>query len=217
MTIAAVTWDAVGTLVVPHPSVGAIYAEVAERHGISADGPELNGRFPEAFRAVRDRWPVPYGRDEADALRFWAQVIEGTFAESLPFELVCDLFDAFARAPRWRVLPGVVEALALVAARGLPQAVVSNYDGRLPRLITELRLGPFVTVVTSASVGQAKPDPAALFEACRHLAVPPQAVLHIGDHVREDGEMCRASGARFLQVTTAGLSAQDLLLALEGA
>jgi len=217
MTIAAVTWDAVGTLVVPHPSVGAIYAELAQRHGISADAGELAARFPEAFRAVRDAWPVPYGRDEKDALRFWAQVIEGTFAESLPFELICDLFDAFARAARWRVLPGVAEALALIHARGLPQAVVSNYDGRLLRLIGELRLGPFVAVVTSASVGQAKPDPGPLFAAARQLQVPPQAILHIGDHPREDGEMCRASGARFLQVGPDGLSARELIQVLESA
>jgi len=217
MTIAAVTWDAVGTLVVPQPSVGAIYAEIASRHGISADATELAARFPEAFRAVRDAWPVPYGRDEKDALRFWAQVIEGTFAESLPFELICDLFDAFARAPRWRVLPGVVDALALISARGLPQAVVSNYDGRLLRLIGELRLGPFVAVVTSASVGQAKPDPAALYAAARQLQVAPQAILHIGDHPREDGEMCRRSGARFLQIGPDGLCVQALTQALESA
>jgi putative hydrolase of the HAD superfamily len=201
--VAALSFDLVGTLVLPHPSVGAVYAEVAARHGLERDAGELDAAFPAAFAAVRARWPVPYGKDESDALRFWGLVIEGTFGEPLSYEAVCDLYDAFASAARWRLLPGARDAVALGRERGLPLAVVSNYDARLRRLVDELALGSFAAVVASTDVHRAKPDPAALLEACRLMAVAPESVLHLGDSEREDGELCAATGARWLRVDPA--------------
>lgn len=198
-----VSFDAVGTLLVPHPSVGAIYAEVAASVGLDRDPAGLEARFRPAFAAAVARWRVPYGRDDEDARRFWALVVEETFAGPLPAELVRELYDTFATLRRWRVLPGVREALAAVAGRGLPMAVVSNFDARLPPLLAEAGLGPFVAVVTSAQVGAAKPDPAALHAACRLAGVAPAETIHLGDSAREDGAMCTAAGARWLPVDPA--------------
>ena len=197
-TIRGVTIDAAGTLIAPHPSVGAVYAEVAATAGIDRDVDELERAFPAAFAAVRARWTVPYGRDEDDARHFWLAVVEATFGEPLPYEIACELYDSFAQAHRWRVLPDVREALALLRAHGLPLAVVSNFDGRLVPLLAALELGPFVAVVTSSQVGRAKPDPAPLLAACAALGVGPGDVLHLGDSEREDGGMCAAAGARWL-------------------
>jgi putative hydrolase of the HAD superfamily len=215
MSVRAVTWDAVGTLFVPTPSVGSIYAEIAHGHGLEADAAALDAGFPDALRTVRTRWAVPYGADEQDALRFWNEVISATFQQALPFELTCDLYDAFARAKRWRVLPGVREALAWVQQRGLPQAVVSNYDARLLPLIAELQLGPFATVVTSTQVGRAKPDPAALLRACQFLGVAASEVVHVGDHALEDGGMCQRSGADFLSMHAGAVPLGELRARLE--
>jgi putative hydrolase of the HAD superfamily len=144
-------------------------------------------------------------------------VIEGTFAEALPYELVCDLYDGFATARRWRVLPGAREALALAAGRGVPAAVVSNFDCRLPPLLAELGLGPFAAIVTSTMVGAAKPDPAALLEACRRLGVVPAEVVHVGDSQGEDGAMCAACGARWLRADAqAGIPVAGLRELLDG-
>ncbi len=203
MAVRALTFDAAGTLIAPHPGVGAVYAEVAARHGIERDAAELDRAFAPAFTAVLATWPAPYGADEADARRFWDQVIAATFAEALPYELCCDLYDAFAQAARWRVLPGARAALALAARRHLPCAVVSNFDLRLAGLIAQLDLGPFTAVVTSAQVGRAKPDPAPLVRACALMGVAPAEVIHVGDHEREDGGLCAASGATWLRVDPA--------------
>jgi len=212
-----VSFDAVGTLVVPHPGVGEVYAEVAAACGLDRDPADLEARFRPAFAAAVARWRVPYGGDDEDARRFWAVVIEATFAEPLPYELVCELYDTFATARRWRVLPGVREALALVATRGLPAVVVSNFDARLPPLLRELDLGPFVAVVTSAQVGAAKPDPAALADACRRAGVAPAETLHLGDSAREDGAMCVTAGARWLAVDPLqGISLPVLVAMLDG-
>lgn len=201
--IRALAFNVVGTLIVPHPGVGAVYAEVARAAGLERDAGELEAAFSPAFARARARWRVPYGADEEDARRFWAAVIEGTFGEALPYELICDLYDTFARARRWRVLPGVAEALTLARDRGLPVAVVSNFDCRLQPLLAELALGPFAAIITSTMVGAAKPDPRALLRACARLDVPPGAVLHCGDSLREDGEMADAAGAAFLACSPA--------------
>ena len=195
-----ISFDAVGTLFEPHPSVGAVYAEVAAACGLERDAAELEACFRPAFAAAVARWRVPDGIDDEDARRFWALVVEDTFAEPLPHELVCELYDTFATARRWRVLPGVREALATVSAHGLPAVVVSNFDARLPPLLAELGLGPFVAVVTSAQVGAAKPAPAALLAACSQAGVAVEDTLHLGDSAREDGGMCAAAGARWLEV-----------------
>lgn len=197
--IRAVTFDAAGTLIAPHPSVGAVYAEVATTFGLERDAGELERAFLPAFKGVQARWGVPYGADDNDARRFWHAVIEDTFGEPLPYEIACELYDTFATAKRWRVLPGVRDALTLIGEHNLPMAVVSNFDNRLLPLLGDLYLGPFCTVVTSASVGKAKPDPAALLTACRVIDVTPDQVLHLGDSEREDGGMCTAAGARWLR------------------
>jgi putative hydrolase of the HAD superfamily len=194
----ALTFDAAGTLFVPHPGVGAVYAELACACGLERDAAQLEAAFAPAFASVRARWRVPYGANEEDARRFWAAVVEGTFGEALPYELVCELYDAFARARRWRILPGVREALALAGRHELPIAVVSNFDCRLHVLLAELDLGPFAAIVTSTMVGAAKPDPRVLLSACARMGVPPAAVLHCGDSAREDGEMAAAAGAEYL-------------------
>lgn len=198
--IRAVTFDAAGTLLAPHPSVGAVYAELAAAHGLERVAADLDQAFGPAFSAVQAAWGVPYGADDEDARRFWIEVIRDTFGGPLSYELYMDLYDTFAEARRWRVLPGAREALAACARLGLPTAVVSNFDCRLEPLLAACDLRP-TTVVPSTAVGRAKPDPAPLLEACRRLGVTPDAVLHVGDSLREDGGMCAATGARFLHVT----------------
>ncbi len=201
--IRALTVDAAGTLIVPDPGVGAVYAEVAAACGLVRDPDELERAFPAAFAATRARWGVPYGADDRDALRFWAAVIEATFAEPLPYELVCELYDTFATARRWRVLPGARALFALAARRELPLAVVSNFDCRLEPLLHALELGPWDALVVSTEIGAAKPDPAPLHAACAALRVTPAEVLHLGDSAREDGGMCAAAGARWLEIDPA--------------
>ncbi len=212
MTIRAVTFDAVGTLLAPQPTVGAIYAEVAAAQGVQRDPVALEAAFGPAFRAVQAAWGVPYGADDADARRFWAEVIHRTFAMPLAPALTRRIYDTFATAARWRVLPGAREALALCRRRGLPTAVVSNFDLRLVPLLADCGLA-VDTVVPSTAVGRAKPDPAALREACRRLGVEPVVVLHVGDSEREDGGMCRAAGARFLAIDGAIPDLEPLLCA----
>lgn len=209
--IHAITFDAVGTLIVPHPGVGDVYAEVAAAYGVHCPVAEVARRFPAAFAAARAAWRTPYGADEDDARRFWARVVKDTFPVPLPARAVDAIYLAFAQPGRWRVLPGVRASLAVVVARDLPCAVVSNFDCRLEPLLAGLGLGPFTTVITSAEVGRAKPDPELLFTAARHLCVQPRQILHVGDSPVEDGAMAAAAGAHFQLVPSGeGIEAAKL-------
>jgi putative hydrolase of the HAD superfamily len=219
--IRAVSFDAVGTLIAPAAPVGRIYADTAARHGVIAGAEALDAAFPDALRLVRGRWVVPYGADEADARRFWTEVVRSCFAAAgvaVDDTVAADCYDTFAAPPAWRVLPGTRAALADADAAGLPMAVISNFDRRLAPLLTGLGLGPFVAVITSAEAGTAKPDPCLLHLAAARLGVPPQDVLHVGDSASEDGGMCAAAGCGFLLVDPAvGVQANDLRAALNRA
>jgi putative hydrolase of the HAD superfamily len=195
----AVTLDVHGTLILPDPSIGQLYAELGRRHGLDHESGRLQAAFVPAFRAVAARWDIPYGRDEADARRFWDAVIDGTFGGGPTPALRAALFEHFARGSTWRVLPGVREAVTLLRARGLPLYACSNFDGRVHRILDEIGLH-LDHIFTSAEVGAAKPDPRMLLLAAERAGCRPQDLLHIGDHEREDGGACSACGATWFPV-----------------
>ena len=65
--------------------------------------------------------------------------------------------------------------------------LVSNFNGNLERVCRELEIsGYFSTLVDSALVGVAKPDPAIFGIALRHLDVPAENSLMLGDSYDRD-------------------------------
>lgn len=199
MSVKAVTLDVHGTLILPHPSVGELYAELGAEHGRTQTARQLQDAFVPAFRAVAAGWDIPYGRDEADARAFWDAVIDGTFGGDTTLELRAALFERFAEARSWRVLPGAREAVAAIRAAGLPLMACSNFDGRVHRILAGFGF-ELDRIFTSAEVGAAKPDPRMLELAAAHAGCDPADLLHIGDHPREDGEAAAACGATWLPV-----------------
>ena len=95
------------------------------------------------------------------------------------------------------VLPGVVDALTLLDARGIPRAVASDHpvEGKLTQLglAAGWRAG-----LCAESLGSLKPHPKVLLAAAQALGCPPGGLLHIGDRHDTDGEAARAAGARYL-------------------
>lgn len=210
----AVSFDVHGTLIVPHPSVGAVYAAEAAAHGLERSPAALDAAFVPAFRSFAGGWAVPYGRDERDARRFWDAVIDATFGEPVPGALRRALFERFGRGAAWRVLPGAREALAIVRGRGLPCYACTNFDGRVRAVLRDLGLDAFDALFLSAEVGAAKPDPAVLRAAAAHAGCRTPELLHVGDHEREDAGACAASGAAWLRVAQPGGVDVDRLAAV---
>jgi putative hydrolase of the HAD superfamily len=197
----AITFDVTGTLLVPR-ALGRLYSQVLERHGVAVPAAAVEERFRQVLdeqRVVADAYRDPYCTHPRGARGFWSDVVARVLAlQGLPPPspfAVAELWERFRRADAWRVLPGVEEALHELRRRGLRLGVVANWDERLEEVLRAVGLLPcFDAVVSSSSVGWAKPHPAIFREALRRLGVEPHEALHIGDDPLRDVEGARAAG-----------------------
>ena len=187
--IKAVSLDAAGTLLEPWPSVGDVYARVAEECGIGPVSPgELNRRFATA-------WKVKRGFDYSRLS--WRKIVEQTFAglAHLRPAFFDHLYDEFAEPRCWRVYDDVGPALEGFRARGLKLAVVSNWDERLRPLLAQIGLAPyFDAIAVSAELGHHKPSPQIFDHAARQLQLAPEQILHVGDSSEEDLAGAKSAG-----------------------
>lgn len=106
-----------------------------------------------------------------------------------------DLRASMAGALTERIRPytGVRGALEAACARGLRLAVLSDYDPdeKLEHLgLAEL---PWAARISAEGVGALKPHPRAFTRLAEALALPPEAIVYIGD--REDVDVVGAQGA----------------------
>ena len=186
--IKAVTLDAAGTLLEPWPSVGDVYARVAEECGIGPVSPgELNRRFAKTWKGKRG---FDYSR------LAWRKIVEQTFAGLTPLKpaFFDHLYDEFAQPRCWRVYDDVAPALEKFRARGLKIGVISNWDERLRPLLAQIGLAPyFDAVVVSAELGVHKPARAIFDHAANTLQTAPEKILHVGDSLDEDFTGARAA------------------------
>jgi putative hydrolase of the HAD superfamily len=187
--IQAVTFDVGGTLINPWPSVGHIYAEVAEEFGIEAIPDFINLGFKEAWKS---RHNFDYSQEG------WFDIVRESFREQgsiLPEEFFPEVYQRFARAEVWIVFGDVLRTLDELADCDLKLAVISNWDDRLIPLLEELGLrSRFEQIFVSCNVGFNKPSPIIFEQAIRWLKVEPHQVLHVGDSQLEDFEGATSCG-----------------------
>lgn len=98
----------------------------------------------------------------------------------------------------WCKVPdGMGEALDAARALGVVVAIISNSEGALDRLFTDLDvLRHFDLVVDSGRVGVEKPDPRIFDLALDHFGIPKERALHLGDTFATDIVGARAAGIR---------------------
>jgi len=182
----AITFDAVGTLIVPHPSVGEVYAEVLAELGVTASAADLEKRFRESFRSLKTEAPnAVLNRDR------WRQIVLRTIDGLGPAERFDELFDAlwnaFADPRRWRTLPGVEASLAKLQSRRYRLFVLSNNDERLPGILDGLGIGTFFEAVfVSAELGAEKPSREIFRRVEVRTGLRSDQILHAGDSLAED-------------------------------
>jgi putative hydrolase of the HAD superfamily len=217
--VRAVTFDVTHTLI--HiPRLGEIYSEVLGRHGIAVDPERARRLMVEVWQELacsadpaRDRFS-----SHPEGERGWWKRLLERMCEHLgvpppsPFA-AAELFHRFASGDAYEVYPEVPGVLTALRAEGVRLGVVSNWDGRLPKVLEELGLAPFLDSVTwSAKVGAEKPDPRIFLHALGELGVDPADALHVGDGRLEDVEGAVAVGMRALHLTrnTGGGDLRDL-------
>ena len=98
----------------------------------------------------------------------------------------------------WCKVPeGLGPALDAIRAQGVRVAIISNSEGMLDRLFTDLDvLQHFDLVVDSGKVGIEKPDPRIFAVALDRFEVRPERTLHLGDVFATDVLGARAAGLR---------------------
>jgi putative hydrolase of the HAD superfamily len=200
--------DAAGTLLHPWPSVGALYTQACRPFGLQASAE----RAQEIFRSIwvrridaGDRGLVQAGTDEAAARSWWRglvyEVLDGLEFAGDREQCFEACYAQFALPASWRVYEEVTEVVAGLRRLGLGVGVLSNWDTRLPALLEGLGLADlFDTVIVSALVGHAKPDPEIFGVAARQAHLEPHHLLHVGDHPRLDQDAARRAGYHALLV-----------------
>lgn len=204
MTLRAVLFDAVGTLIELREPVGTTYAREAVAFGVDLPA----WRVDDAFRRVHARArPMTFPgepRERVAALerRWWQDVVRSTFlatdgtARFRDFDAYFErLWRWYAGADAWRLRAGASPVLRAIRAAGAATAVASNFDQRLPHLLELLGIATFLDLVwTPADCGVQKPEPAFFRGALGALGVSAAEAAYVGDHPEEDLEGARRAG-----------------------
>jgi len=209
--ISAVLFDAAGTLLSPSEPVGQTYARLARSFGAVASAE----RIETAFRATFRRMPpmafpdqLPHRRAALERA-WWRDLVAATFSAVGAARSFRDfegcfnaLFEHFADAAAWQLLPGTHQALAALRERGIRTGIVSNFDHRLAAILGGLALTPLLDVVVLPSdAGVAKPHARIFQFALGELRVPPGETIYIGDDIEHDVEGARAAGLNAFDIT----------------
>lgn len=196
--IQLVTFDAGGTLIFPHPSVGEVYAEVLGDHGFSFDPQVLEERFRAVFKRLTSTPRVGPGALDDKAL--WRTAVRETLGKACPPEpafarVFEDLYQTFASARRWRLNAHLPEVLYRLRERGYRLAILSNADARFRQVFAEMGLAElFEAMFISGELGFEKPDVRIFRHVEQATGVPAAAILHVGDSPAHDQAGAEAAG-----------------------
>ncbi|MBV9463710.1 MAG: HAD-IA family hydrolase [Verrucomicrobiae bacterium] len=201
--VRGVYFDAGGTLLYPHPSVGEVYAKVLRRWGAEIPGEPLQAAFARAWK-LRSHAPKNFV-DEHSEKSWWYELVRDTLRELASVEdfdgFFEDLFVTFASAEHWRVYDGARECLDALRSSGMKLGILSNWDRRLRRILAETGLDRLVDeVVISSEVGSEKPNAAIFREAARRWSFAPAELLCVGDSHYHDIAPALALGWRALLI-----------------
>jgi FMN phosphatase YigB (HAD superfamily) len=190
----AITVDGYGTLLTLLDPVSALGQALAERE-VTRTPQQISRAFAAEVAYYRPR--AHLGRD-TESLAQLRRDCAAVFLDELGSPLDPDEFATpFVSALRFTPVPGAVETLERVQARGPVLAVVANWDCALPAQLAALGLeGLFATVVTSAEAGAPKPNPSPFRLALSRLGVEPGRALHVGDEPADEAG-AQAVGMRF--------------------
>lgn len=200
--IKSVFFDAVGTLLFPHPSPATVYVNLARRHGAELDESLVRKRI----------WQGYHLQEEADIASDWAASEEGErhrwfsiVKHSLPEVAALnacfhDLWEHYRFPTAWKVHPEAAEVFGELRSRGIRVGLASNFDGRLGALVEALpELEPIrERCLISSLVGWRKPSPRFFAEVIRSAGCDPEEILFVGDDLRNDYHGAKVSGLRVM-------------------
>ena len=209
-----VFFDAGGTLFRPFPSVGAIYARVAGRHGVRVDADQVEKVFHDKWHERNGMTSLAGLSSEKIEREWWFRMVREVFSgfssspagsgrgsmdsppaaagnDGTPFDdfdaFFQELYDLFARAECWRLFDDSIPVLRRLQETGFRLGIISNWDHRLFAIVEQLGLSAYFECVTASSaVGTAKPGPRIFETALKAMRVAAAESLHVGDSLEDD-------------------------------
>jgi putative hydrolase of the HAD superfamily len=198
----AICFDAGNTLLYCDPSPAEIYARHLSGYGPPVRADEVEPAFRGAWEAMqlktadgRDRYSSHAGGERA----WWGAFVREVLARldhPAPWQrLLDDLWSAFLDPELWRVFPETVHTVSTLGARGIPLAVISNWDRRLPDILSALALDRYFDVISVSSIeGVEKPAPEIFERTVARLGVSASEAVHVGDSPHDDYRGAQQAG-----------------------
>jgi putative hydrolase of the HAD superfamily len=215
--VAAVTFDAGGTMIYCDPSPAEIYACELSRLGRRVHAEEVGPVFRDSWAEMqrrtepgKDRYTSTPGGERAWWGEFVRDVLRRLDHDAEWEPLLENLFIAFGDADAWKIFPETIGVLENLRHAGARLAVISNWDRRLPRILQTLELiDKFDVVTVSAIEGVEKPAPEIFVSTVSKLGVPKASTIHVGDSPLEDYTGAENAGLTPILVDRHGLFVDD--------
>jgi putative hydrolase of the HAD superfamily len=214
--IKTVFFDASETLIHLPKGVPWHYATVARRHHMELETPTVAAAFKEVWTTMPRR-SATRGARENDDHGWWRALVRkvlelcGERPEAPIFDAYFeDLYAHFAEPGVWELYPDVAQTLTELQSR-YELGVISNFDGRLRRILRQVGLSDaFSIIAISSEVGADKPHPWIFEEALRLAGVSAEEAVHVGDDPIRDWQGGSAVGLRCFHLTRGKNSLTDL-------
>ena len=170
-----------------------------EAHGAVASVPRIRAAMPEAYRAHDAAIARGEGHEAGWKALMGHMVgagVDGVDSVQLA-TIVQALWDRQPQANLWRFVPDEARALLRdLEARGVPMVITSNSEGRVAELAEEVGIARhFRRILDSGRLGFGKPDRRIFDLARESLAVPMEAMVHVGDSEKADVIGAKDAGA----------------------
>jgi putative hydrolase of the HAD superfamily len=195
----AVFLDVGETLMRPNPSWEHVYADTFTDWGVAVEMAALQVALHAAYQSGGYGFDGSVEPSPEQSHRRLVEMDRWAFdrlgLEPMPDGFFEDLAARFQDPATWQVFDDVRPAMEALKARGLILGVVSNWAWQLPELLDGLGLGSLLDfVAASARIGYDKPHPGIFRWALDRAGVPPEAVVHVGDHLDADVAGARGVG-----------------------
>jgi putative hydrolase of the HAD superfamily len=192
-TIQTISFDATGTLFDPFPSIGAIYSDILQGYGVEIAEADLEMRFMAEFHKSRNQ-PIATIDEFSEKIR-WNSVVANILEEDYTEAIFNSLWETLGQGDRWKPKPKLRRTLQGLKDAGFRLVVVSNWDNRLYRILSDLNIDAyFDQVFISTELGVEKPSEEVFNRVSQKLKAEPRTLLHIGNSPANDLKPALRSG-----------------------